>query len=134
MKPRLILPLLLCALLLTGCYRQAEETFQQVDSAVVVSAATPTNLQDIIVVGDGEAGLATRQPYITPETMPGQVAQPTLPQATSEAVIAVTAPPVGTALEAATGIPTLACFQRNSTQTALASTPCAPARASSACR
>lgn len=94
MKPRLLVPLLLCALLLAGCYRQAEETFQQVDSAVVVSDATPTRLQDIIAVSEDETGIETRQPYITPETVPGQVEQPTVIPATGAAVIAVTAPPI----------------------------------------
>ncbi|MXV94141.1 MAG: LysM peptidoglycan-binding domain-containing protein [Chloroflexi bacterium] len=95
MKPRLLVPLLLCALLLAGCYRQAEETFQQVDSAVVVSDATPTSLQDIIVVSENETGIETRQPYITPETVPGQVEQPTLIPATGAVIIAVTAPALG---------------------------------------
>lgn len=94
MKPKLLVPLLLCALLLAGCYRQAEETFQQVDSAVVVSNATPTRLQDIIAVSEDETGIETRQPYITPETVPGQVEQPTVIPATGAAVIAVTAPPI----------------------------------------
>ncbi|MCY4465171.1 MAG: LysM peptidoglycan-binding domain-containing protein [Chloroflexi bacterium] len=105
MKPRLLVPLLLCVLLLAGCYRQTEETFQQVDSAVVVSDATPTSLQDIIVVSEDETGIETRQPYITPETVPGQVEQPTVIPATSAAVIAVTAPPIGST-PLATSIPT----------------------------
>lgn len=104
MKPRLLVPLLLC-MLLAGCYRQTEETFQQVDSAVVVSDATPTSLQDIIVVSEDETGIETRQPYITPETVPGQVEQPTVIPATGAAVIAVTAPPLGST-PLATGIPT----------------------------
>ncbi len=111
MKPRLIALWLLCALLLAGCYRQTEESFQQVDSAVVVSEATPTRLQDVIVVGEDSAsgdaaGLSARQPYITPETVPGQVEQPTPPPVTGTAVIAVTAPPIGSAL-VATIVPTL---------------------------
>ncbi len=101
MKPRLLVPWLLCALLLAGCYRQAEETFQQVDSDVVVSDATPTSLQDIIVISEDETGdvtgLETRQPYITPETVPGQIEQPTVIPVTSAAIIAVTAPPLGSA-------------------------------------
>ena len=105
MKPRFLLPLLLCALSLAGCYRQAEESFQQVDSAVVVSEATPTSLQSVIVVGEDTAsgdasGLSTRQPYITPETVPGQVQQPTAPPVTAASIIAVTSPPIGSALVA----------------------------------
>ena len=99
MKPRLLVPLLLCALTLTGCYRQSEETFQQVDSAVVVVDAEPTSLQDVVVVVEGDA--AAESPpqsdeapgYITPETAPGQVQQPTAEAPTSAAIIAVTAPP-----------------------------------------
>ena len=103
MKPRLILPLLLCALLLAGCYRQTEESFQQVDSAVVVSQATPTSLESVIVVGEGDAagdtaGVSTRQPYITPETAPGQVQQPTAPPVTAASIVAVTTAPIGSAL------------------------------------
>lgn len=94
MKPRLLVPLLLCVFLLAGCYRQAEETFQQVDSAVVVSDATPTSLQDIIVVSEDEAGIETRQPYITPEAVPGQVEQPTIIPATGEVAAALTVPPL----------------------------------------
>ena len=92
MKPRLLVSLLVCTLLLAGCYRQAEEPFQQVDSAEVVDAVTPTNIAEAVeVIGDtapdqsstaegdepGEAPEATGQQYITPETLPGQVEQPT---------------------------------------------------------
>ena len=83
MKPRLLFLLLLCALLTTACYRQTEEPFQQVDSAAVVSALTPTSTQEVADdsedgTGDGEeTGAETRQ-YVTPETVPGQVEQPTL--------------------------------------------------------
>ncbi len=105
MKPRLLVPLLLCVLLLAGCYRQAEETFQQVDSAVVVSDVTPTSLQGIIVIGEEGAGIETRQPYITPETVPGQVEQPTVIPATGEVVTALTTPSlISTPL--ATNLPT----------------------------
>ena len=80
MKLRLLIPLLICALSLVGCYRQTEEPFQQVDSAAVVSVSTPTSLAEVIDgagdVAEGEPDV-TRQPYITPETVPGQVEQPT---------------------------------------------------------
>ena len=84
MKPRLLILLLLCALFLTACYRQAEEPFQQVDSAEVVDVATPTSIQDVVeaggdsVVGDADASAETTPQYVTPEVAPGQVEQPTL--------------------------------------------------------
>ena len=83
MKPVLLILLLLCTPILAACYRQTEEPFQQVDSAEVASALTPTSLQDVVdAVEDGsedgaDATAGTRQ-YITPETVPGQVEQPTL--------------------------------------------------------
>ena len=83
MKPKLLILLLLCLPLLAACYRQTEEPFQQVDSAEVVSVLTPTSIQDVVegdaAVSDGEADATaeTRQ-YVTPETVPGQVEQPTL--------------------------------------------------------
>lgn len=83
MKPRLLMLLLLCAPILTACYRQTEEPFQQVDSAAVVSALTPTSLQDVVdavedEADDGEDAAAETRQYVTPETVPGQVEQPTL--------------------------------------------------------
>ena len=72
MKPRLLLSLLVCTLTLAGCYRQAEEPFQQIDSAEVVEAATVA-----VVVADDEGGsgdeAATPGQYITPETAPSQL-------------------------------------------------------------
>ena len=85
MKPRILLSLLVCAILLAGCYRQTEEPFQQVDSAEVAEAATAI----VVVAGDAETvsaeggvgeGDETAAPvrYITPESLPGQVEQPTV--------------------------------------------------------
>lgn len=94
MKPRLLILLLLCALLLAACYRQTEEPFQQADSAVVVAVLTPTSIQDVVeadgetVAGEADAAAETRQ-YVTPETVPGQVAQPTI-ELPTQVVIAVT--------------------------------------------
>ena len=96
MKLKPLILLLLCMPLLSACYRQTEEPFQQVDSAAVVSALTPTRIQ--IVVEDGEdsvdetadATTESRQ-YVTPETVPGQVEQPTLDLPT-DLPIAATAP------------------------------------------
>ena len=81
MKPRLLISLLLCALLLAACYRQTEDTFQQADSAEAIVVASPTSLE-------AEAGAeldatdGTPVAYLTPETAPGQVEQPTLDQPT----------------------------------------------------
>ena len=96
MKPKLLILLLLCLPLLAACYRQTEEPFQQVDSAEVVSALTPTSIQDVIedseVLSDEGAGASaeTRQ-YVTPETVPGQVEQPTL-ELPTPILIAATSP------------------------------------------
>ena len=91
MKHRLLLPLMICALALAGCYRQAEEEFQSVDSSEVDPVDAPitvvTTDPSLItpVVGD-----AADTQYITPEPPPGQVEQPTLEQPTGVVVIAVT--------------------------------------------
>jgi len=42
MTHRIFLPLVICALALAGCYRQAGDEFEQVDSQSVQSLATPT--------------------------------------------------------------------------------------------
>ena len=94
MKPRLLVALLVCAMLLAGCYRQTEEPFQQIDSAEVVEVATPAvvvadsevsgDTEDSSGEGDGSASTATRRQYITPETVPGQIEQPTVALPTSE--------------------------------------------------
>jgi len=96
MKPIPLLLLLLCLPLLAACYRQTEEPFQQVDSAVVVSALTPTRIQIVIEDGDetaseGEDATTETRQYVTPETVPGQVEQPTLDLPT-DIPIAATAP------------------------------------------
>lgn len=105
MKLRLLIPYLLCALALAGCYRQTEEPFQQVDSAVVADVASPTSLASIVEVsdegtpgqsgtGEGGAEITTRLPYITPETVPGQVEQPTPALPTPATVLAQTEAPL----------------------------------------
>ncbi len=96
MKPKLLILLLLCLPLLAACYRQTEEPFQQVDSASVVSALTPTSIQEVIEDGivesdeGADASAETRQ-YVTPETVPGQVEQPTL-ELPTPILIAATSP------------------------------------------
>ena len=97
MKFRLLLSLLICAALLTACYRQAEEPFQQIDSAEVVAEATVA----VVVADDDDDGAAedaggagpagTPGQYITPETVPGQVEQPTVDLTAGDA-IPLTAP------------------------------------------
>lgn len=88
MKPRHLLALLICANLLAACYRQAEEPFQQIDSAEVVAEATVAGVGvddaggAATAVDDGEA--ATPGQYITPEPLPGQVEQPTVEPPTSD--------------------------------------------------
>ncbi len=92
MKPRLILFLLVCACLLAGCYRQTEEPFQQVDSAevaeVTAAVVAVAEGEDAAApdsgVGDGEA-TSVEVRYITPESLPGQVEQPTVAPLTSDA-------------------------------------------------
>ena len=81
MKPRLLISLLLCALLLAACYRQTEDTFQQADSAEAIVVASPTSQEG--AAGDEiDATDGTPVAYLTPETVPGQVEQPTLDQPT----------------------------------------------------
>lgn len=107
MKHRLLLPLMICVLALAGCYRQAEEEFQQVsssevepiDTAVPVVTAIHLSESDVVapaepVTGDtasedGEAPSPSSS-FITPEPPPGQVEQPTILVPTSIVVIAVT--------------------------------------------
>ena len=88
MKPRLLISLTLCALLLASCYRQTEEPFQQIDSAEVVEVIEPAIEVAPVEVsgdtvsersGDGELEAVTiGTGYITPEVAPGQVEQPTI--------------------------------------------------------
>ncbi len=89
MKPRLLFSLMFCALLLTACYRQTEESFQQADSAEAVVLASPTS-PPADVAGDSAEGQAGTPPaYLTPEAAPGQVQQPTADRAT-QVIIAAT--------------------------------------------
>ena len=107
MKLRLLLPLMICVLALAGCYRQAEEEFQQVNSSAVepidtaVPVVTAIHLSESGVVApaepatgdtasdDGEAP-GPAGSFITPEPPPGQVEQPTILVPTSLVVIAAT--------------------------------------------
>ena len=107
MKRRLLFPLMICALLLAGCYRQAEEEFQQVNSSEVEQATLPVPQVTSIVISDesgvtapdsggeesaddgGTPPTATSR-FITPEPPPGQVEQPTVIVPTRVIVIAAT--------------------------------------------
>ena len=97
MNTRLLVLLPLCALLLTACYRQTAEPFQQVDSAEVVVAVTPTSIEAVVEDGtvsvneQGEALAETTPQYVTPELVPGQVEQPTVVLPTA-VVIGATSP------------------------------------------
>ena len=92
MKPRLLVYSLLCLFSLAGCYRQAEEPFQQIDGAEVVVEATSAV---VVVEGAiGDPGTAADSPgqtiepgeIITPEPLPGQAALPTVVLPTSDAL------------------------------------------------
>lgn len=83
MKRRLLFPLIICALALAGCYRQAEEPIQQVSGSEAQPAEAPITIATPVVVveaggaSDAIVSVAT-SPYITPEVLPGQVEQPTV--------------------------------------------------------
>ncbi len=84
MKPSLLVYSLICLFSLAGCYRQAEEPFQQIDSAEVIVEATSA----LVVVEDAIGTGPTAQPgeIITPEPLPGQAELPTLERPTSAAI------------------------------------------------
>ncbi len=100
MKPRHLICLLLCSSLLAACYRQAEEPFQQIDSAEVAAEAplavaattvegSPAAIIDDATTIDIEEGQATLAgQFITPETAPGQVDLPTLAPLSEETATA----------------------------------------------
>ena len=106
MKRPLLFPLIICALALAGCYRQAEEPIQQVSG----SEAGPTDAlftitTPVIAVGDVGSSAETgdtsdasgvivpraTSPYITPEALPGQVEQPTVIVPTTVIIIPTSA-------------------------------------------
>ncbi len=96
MKHRLLLPLMVCVLALAGCYRQAEEEFQQVNSSEVeqidsaVPAVTAIQMSESgVVAPEGEAPTPASG-FITPEPPPGQVVQLTSIVSTSIVVSAAT--------------------------------------------
>ena len=98
MKPRLLVSLLICASLLAGCYRQAEEPFQPIDSAEVVAEATSAVVVVEDAIGGDRSAEADTGPtvepgiIITPEPLPGQVDMPTVEMPTSAAVLGTLTP------------------------------------------
>lgn len=90
MKRRLLFPLIICALALAGCYRQAEEPIQQVSgSEAEPDDASITITTPVVAVADAGSAVESGDTadavaptatslYITPEVLPGQVEQPTV--------------------------------------------------------
>ena len=86
-KLKLLCLLAVCGLFLAGCYRQSEDSFEQVDSQEVEVILSPTGLATVALVLGGTDG-APLQPlgiaatatlhFITPQPPPGQVLQPTV--------------------------------------------------------
>jgi len=68
MNRKLFLPLLMCGLLLTSCYRQADDSFEQVNSQSVQSIASPTEMtaEPTALEADINETPATIVPLITP--------------------------------------------------------------------
>lgn len=90
---KLFFPLMLCTLLLAGCYRQTAETFQQVDSGrveeIASSAETPSPVElaeddttaetGALDVSSSDEILPTAESaFLTPQLPPAQVEQPTI--------------------------------------------------------
>jgi len=96
MKHKLFFPLMICALLLAGCYRQAaDSSYQQVDSRgveeiVSLPAAQGVSQQTALTPDASASG-----DYLTPQPPPAQVEQPTAvtPTAVPTAAPTATAPP-----------------------------------------
>ena len=92
MDRKLFFPLMLCMLLLAGCYRQSAETFQQVDSGRVEEIASPTEPSPVELSEDDataatdvaaasssdEISPTTESAFLTPQLPPAQVEQPTI--------------------------------------------------------
>ena len=119
MKRRLLLPLMICVLVLAGCYRQAEEPIQQVNSSEIQPTSAPITVLNpaessggAVASPDNGSGntvgvqpLATSR-FITPEPPPGQIEQPTLVLPT-RAIIMSTIPAEATARSFVLPTPTL---------------------------
>ena len=115
MNRTLLFPLIICALFLTGCYRQNRESFQQVDSGSAEEIISPTAAQSIseaaAVDSDSSEGEPADQTatgaFLTPQPPPAQVEQPTIIVPTSSAPTAA-APTVPVAIATVTRPPDLA--------------------------
>ena len=116
MNRKLLFPLMVCALLLAGCYRQTTESFQQVDSGSVEEIVSPTAAQSVseetTVTSDSseiEAALAQTATgtFLTPQPPPAQVERPTIIIPTSN-VPTVIAPTIPVAISTITRPPDLA--------------------------
>ena len=121
MNRKLFLSLMICALVLAGCYRQTAESFQQVDSVTEIisptettstvelpqeTEATPLDTPDASAASS--EGAAVTAPtatslFITPQLPPAQVEQPIIIIPTSSAPTA--ARPAIPVTAAITGIP-----------------------------
>lgn len=115
MNRKLFFPLMICALLLAGCYRQTTESFQQVDSGSAADIASPTAAQSVsaetTVPSDSSAIEAepiqtATGAFLTPQPPPAQVEQPTIIIPTSIATATVI-PTIPIALPTAAGLPDL---------------------------
>lgn len=115
MNRKLLFPLMICALLLAGCYRQTTESFQQVDSGSVEEIVSPTAAQSVAaetaVASDASAIEAAADQtasgaFLTPQPPPAQVEQPTIIIPTSIATATVI-PTIPIALPTATRLPDL---------------------------
>ncbi len=120
MKRRLLLPLMICVFFLAGCYRQAEEPIQQVNSSETQPTSAPITVLNpaessggAVASPDNGSGntvgvqpLATSR-FITPEPPPGQIEQPTVVLPTIAIIVVATIPAEATARSFVLPTPTL---------------------------
>lgn len=81
MNHRVVLPLLICILMLAGCYRQSTDSFEQVDSQSVESIASPTTaiIQATIIrtaVDDAGAQDTNGTPTVSSDVQPSKTLDP----------------------------------------------------------
>lgn len=98
MNRKSLFPLMICALLLAGCYRQTTESFQQVDSGSAAEIVRPTAAQSVSaeVIAPSDSSVIEAAPdqtaagaFLTPQPPPAQVEQPTIIIPTSIATATV---------------------------------------------
>lgn len=113
MNRKLLFPLIICALFLAGCYRQTSESFQQVDSGSAEEIISPTAAQTDADETDATADSSVIEPpadtgaFLTPQSPPAQVEQPTIIIPTSSVPTAI-APTIPVAVSTITRPPDLA--------------------------